>query len=159
MDEDSELRRDLSERVQARRDSISVYLLRARPRRNRLANLSVVGSALAALLTAGPAVGGEPFASSVQGRLGLPDDSVVWRILCLAALIFSLLAAIATNLSNSRDMATRVSAAETCSAELEALQTSLQFGQLPVAEAVKLYQQYVTKIPFVDEIVHSENAP
>jgi hypothetical protein len=122
-------------------------------------NLSVVGSAVAALLTAGPAVGGESFTSSVQGRLGIADDSVVWRVLCLAALIFSLLAAVATNLSNSRDLATKVGAAETCSAELEALQTSLQFGQLPVAEAVKLYQQYVTKIAFVDEIVHSKSAP
>ncbi|MCZ2403297.1 hypothetical protein IV498_08905 [Paenarthrobacter sp. Z7-10] len=151
MSEAPDLRQDLAEHIQTRRGAITLFLQHARPRRNRLANLSVVGSAVAAVLTAGPAIGGQSFTSSVQERLGLADDSVVWRVLCLLALIFSLGAAISTNLSNSRDLANRVSAAETCNAELEALQTSLAFGQLPLPDAVRLYQQYIAKVPFVED--------
>ncbi|MFI5085453.1 MAG: hypothetical protein ACHP7K_05935 [Actinomycetales bacterium] len=150
MDDGADIQQQLSARIKDKRDAISSFLGRARPRRNRLSNVSVVGSAVAALLTAGPAIGGQSFTSTVQGRLGLSDDSVVWRVLCLAALVFSVGAALATNLSNSKDLASQVTAAETCSAELEALQTSLDFGQLPVTEAVKLYQQYVSKVAFVD---------
>jgi len=36
--------------------------------------------------------------------------------------------------------------------ELEGLSTLLEFGHLSVEDGVKLYQQYVTKIPFVDDV-------
>jgi hypothetical protein len=44
-----------------------------------------------------------------------------------------------------------LSAAEAANAELEGLMTLLEFGHLPVEEAVKLYQQYAVKIPFVED--------
>ncbi|MFF5790741.1 hypothetical protein ACFY5D_01700 [Paeniglutamicibacter sp. NPDC012692] len=151
MDDESGVRQQLSARIEARRASIARFLLHARPRRNRLANLSILGSAIAAVMTAGPALGGQSFTASVQSTLGIEDSSTVWRVLCLAAMLLSVAAAVATNLSNSRDLNGRVTAAETCNAELEGLETLLEFGQLPVPEAVKLYQQYVAKVPFVDE--------
>ncbi|GAA1496295.1 hypothetical protein [Paeniglutamicibacter kerguelensis] len=152
MDDESGVRQQLSERIKARRANISRFLSRTRPRRNRLANLSIVGSAIAAVMTAGPALGGQSFTASVQSRLGIEDSSTVWRVLCLIAMLLSVAAAVATNLSNSRDLNGRVTAAETCNAELEGLETMLEFGQLPLQDAVKLYQQYVAKVPFVDEV-------
>ncbi|MDJ0357583.1 hypothetical protein [Paenarthrobacter sp. PH39-S1] len=151
MPEESGIRQDLLDRIEGKRDGVNAYLHRVRPRRNRLTNISIIGSALAAVLTAGPALGGAPFSSGVQHILSLQDDSTVWRVLCLAALVTSVSATIATNLSKSQDISAEVIAAEACNAELEGLRTSLEFGMLPIREAVKLYQQYVAKVPFVED--------
>ena len=153
MAEDSALLRDdLLARIEARRSDVRAYLRENRPRLRRRANLTIVLSTLAALFTAGPAVGGETFSRSVQQNLGLRSDSVVWRVLCLAALVVSLAAAVLTNLGKSEDAANRLSTAEAANAELEGLTTLLQFGQLPVEEAGQLYQQYVVKIPFIQDL-------
>lgn len=151
MEDETAARRELSERIERRRFSISSFLQRARPRRSRLTTVSVVGSALAAALTAIPAFGGTGFTASVQGTFSLADSSTVWRLLCLAAMVFSLAAALATNLANSHSLATQVTAAEACNAELDGLQTALAYGHLPIDDAVQLYQQYVAKVAFVDE--------
>ena len=151
MSEDPQVRQELSARIHQRRGSVAAYLRRARPRRNRLTNISIVGSALAAAFTVGPAVGGTRFTVAVQDIFSLRDDSVVWRVLCLAAVLLSLAAALATNLANSHALATQVSAAEACSAELEGLESALAFGHLPIDDAVGLYRQYVAKVPFIED--------
>jgi hypothetical protein len=114
-----------------------------------LTYLSIVSSALAAALTAGPALGGPGFTRSVAEGLGANDDSNVWRLLCILAMVVSVIAAIAANLSKAKNAEARIISAETSNAELEGLQTLVEFGQLPLQDAVKLYQQYVAKIPFV----------
>lgn len=151
MKEDPATRQQLSDLIEQRRSSIRAFLRHARPRRNRLTNMSVVGSSIAAALTVGPAVGGTKFTEGVQALLSLQDDSYVWRVLCLAAVLFSLTAALATNLANSHETAARVSAAEACNAELAGLDAALSIGHLRLEDAVQLYQQYVAKVPFVDE--------
>ncbi|MFF2347057.1 hypothetical protein [Pseudarthrobacter sp. NPDC058119] len=113
--------------------------------------MSVIGSALAAALTVGPAAGGTKFTEGVQALLSLDDDSTVWRILCLVAVLCSLTAAVSTGLSNSHELASRVSAAEACSAELEGLAGALAFGHLHPEDAVRLYQQYIAKVAFIDD--------
>ena len=45
----------------------------------------------------------------------------------------------------------RLSSAEAANTELEGLAGLVQFGHLPVEDGVKLYQQYIVKIPFVDD--------
>jgi hypothetical protein len=152
MDESADTRQRLSDRIDQKQQAIRSYLGRERPRRNRLSNISIVGSALAAMLTAGPAVGGTGFTEAVQGIFSLQEDSVVWRFLCLAAVIFSVAAALATNFANSRALGEKVSAAESANAQLEGLQLSLSFGNLAVADALKLYQQAVAPVAFVDEV-------
>jgi hypothetical protein len=107
---------------------------------------------MAAVFTAGPAIGGQTFAQAVRRGLSLSDGAVVWRTLCLCALIVSLVAAISANLNKSQDLASRVSAAEACNTELEGLVTFLEFRHLSVQDAVELYHQYVAKIPFVEEV-------
>jgi hypothetical protein len=151
MGDDVDVRLELIRRIEARRASINAFLRRARPRSNRLANISIVSSAVAAVFTAGPAFGGASFTEAVQRGLSLADSSIVWRILCLAATLVSLVAAISVQLNKSQDVASQLSAAEACNTELEGLQTLLEFAQLPVRDAVELYQKYITKIPFVEE--------
>jgi hypothetical protein len=152
MDESADTRQRLSDRIDQKQQAIRSYLGRERPRRNRLSNISIVGSALAAMLTAGPAVGGTGFTEAIQGIFSLGDDSIVWRFLCLAAVILSVAAALATNFANSRALGEKVSAAESANAQLDGLQLSLNFGNLAVADALKLYQQAVAPVAFVDEV-------
>lgn len=151
MTEDGDVRQALAARIEMRRAGVRAFLRRNRPRLRRRANLAIVLSTLAALFTAGPAVGGETFAGGVQQALGLADESNVWRPLCLAALLVSIGSAIATNLGKSSDTAAHLAAAEVANAEFESLATQLQFGHLPVEDAVKMYQQSSVKIPFVEE--------
>src|SRR4051812_39213058 len=152
MADDGDLRRDLLWRIEARRGSIQAFLRAHRPRTRRRATITVVLSSLAALFTAGPALGGEPFAQSVQDSLGLASDSYVWRTLCLLALLVSVGAAVLTNLGKAQDDVARLSSAEAANTELEGLSGLMQFGHLSVEDGVKLYQQYIVKIPFVDDL-------
>jgi hypothetical protein len=153
MAEDSDaLRRNLLSRIDARRAAVQAFLRENRPRVRRRANLTIVLSSVAAVFTAGPALGGEQFSTSVQKTLGLSTDSLVWRFLCLGALLVSVGAAIMTNIAKSEDVVSRLSTAEAAGAELEGLTTLLEFGHLPLDEAVKLYEQYAGKISFVDEV-------
>src|SRR4051812_28792989 len=151
MADDGDLRRDLLWRIEARRGSIQAFLRAHRPRTRRRATITVVLSSLAALFTAGPALGGEPFAATVQNSLGLASDSYVWRTLCLLALLVSVGSAVLTNISKAHDDVARLSSAEAANTELEGLAGLVQFGHLSVEDGVKLYQQYIVKIPFVDD--------
>jgi hypothetical protein len=152
MADDGNLRRDLMWRIEARRGSIQAYLREHRPRTRRRATITVVLSSLAALFTAGPALGGEPFAQSVQDSLGLASDSYVWRTLCFLALLVSIASAILVNLGKANDEVARLSSAEAANTELEGLTGLLQFGRVSLEDGVKLYQQYIVKIPFVDDL-------
>jgi len=145
------IRRDLLARIAARRAGVQAFVRQNRPRTRRMMTLTVVLSSLAAVFTAGPAIGGESFAESVQKSLNLASDSYVWRTLCLLALLVSVGAAVLTNLAKSQDTANRLNLAEAANAELDGLSTLLQYGDLPVQDGVKLYQQYVGKIPFIDD--------
>jgi len=151
MPDDNDLRRDLLWRIDARRASVQAFLREHRPRTRRRATITVVLSSLAAVFTAGPAFGGEPFAESVQNTLGLASDSYVWRTLCLLALLVSVGAAVLTNLGKAQDDVARLSSAEAANTELEGLAGLMHFGHLSVEDGVKLYQQYIVKIPFVDD--------
>ena len=121
MADDSDLRRDLLWRIEARRSSMQAFLRDHRPRTRRRATITVVLSSLAALFTAGPAFGGEPFAESVQDIFGLTSDSYVWRTLCFLALLVSVAAAVLTNIGKAKDDVARLSSAEAANTELEGL--------------------------------------
>ncbi len=159
MADDSELRQDLLQRIEARRAGVDAFLRDHRPRLRRRANVTIVLSSLSAAFTAGPALGGQSFAGSVQQGLGLADDSVVWRLLCLLALVVSVGAAVMANIAKSQDADARLSTAEAAGAELEGLATLLHFGHLPLDDAVKLYQQYTIKIPFVPDLASAAVGP
>lgn len=135
-----------------RRAAVQAFLRANRPRIRRRANLTIVLSSLAAAFTARPALGGEPFAASVQRILGLASDVIVWQLLCLLALLVSVSAAVLTNVAKSQDSEARLSTVEAVNAELEGLASLLHFGHLSLEDAVKLYQQYTAKTPFVEDV-------
>jgi hypothetical protein len=153
---DDQLRRDLLARIEMRRAAVQAFLRANRPHTRRRANLIILLTSVSALATAGPALGGEPFAQNIQNLLGLQSDSYVWRILCLLALLVSVGGAVLTNISKSQDDVARVGAAEAVNAELEGLSSLLQFGNLSVDDGVKLYQQYIAKIPFIEDLPGEE---
>jgi MFS family permease len=159
MPEDPSVRAELQAKIERRRAGIAAFLREVRPRRNRLTNISIISSAMAAVFVAGPALAGPPFTDAVKQELSLASGASVWRPLCIAALIVSLVSAISSNLSKSPDLSARVTAAEVCSTELEAVSTSLQFGHLSVEEAVEQYHQCVSKIPFVEEQPDKAGSP
>lgn len=141
----------LARRIEDRRRTVDAFLRRARPRAARLTYVSVVSSALAAALTAGPGLGGADFATTVSETLDLDGAPEVWQPLCLLATVVSVIAAISANLSKSKNAESRIVHAEACNAELEGLQALVEFRQCSVEDAVVMYQQYVAKIPFVEE--------
>jgi hypothetical protein len=148
---DIELRRDLVRRIETRRAAVQAFLREHRPRIRRRSTVTVVLTSLAAVFTAGPAFGGENFTDTVGDLFQLTNDSIVWQVLCLLAVFVSVAAAVLTNIGKSQDDVAKLSSAEAASAELEGLSSLLQFGHLTVDDAVKLYQQYTAKIPFVDD--------
>jgi hypothetical protein len=75
VDDERVLRRQLVDRVRARRIDIDGFLDRARPRNSRLAAVGVVSSAPVAVFTGGPAIGGKTFAKAAQGFVGSPMRS------------------------------------------------------------------------------------
>lgn len=144
-------RQRLLTRIEDRRQTVDAFLRSARPRAERFTYVSVISSALAAAFTAGPAVGGVKFTERVATSLELGGSEDVWRPLCLLAMVTSVVAAIFANLSKSKNTEARIVSAEACNAELEGLQTLVEFQQVSMQEAVKLYQQYVARVPFVAE--------
>ncbi|MDP8922603.1 MAG: hypothetical protein M3O34_06960 [Chloroflexota bacterium] len=148
---DAEARVELLERIRARRVGIAAFAADLGTRASRLTNLSIICSAVVTALTAGPALGGTRFTDMTADVLDLPDQSLVWRGLCFLAMILSIVAAVATNLYKSHDVAARLAKAEASNVALEGLETLVEFGQISTAEAVKLYQQYIAEIPFVHD--------
>jgi hypothetical protein len=145
-----EHRSELLRRVESRNRDIRTFLSSKRPHRNRLSLVCIITSALAAAMTAGPATGGTKFTSAAQGALNLADSSVVWRVLCGVAFLVSLVSAIAANLNKSSDLPTKLSVAESCAGDLEALENALRFGTASTADGVDRYEKIVSRIPFVD---------
>ena len=151
MADESDLRQDLLRRVDARRAAVDAFLRERRPRIRRRVTATLVLTSLSAALTAGPGAGGGAFTGTVQDTFDLSESMTVWRVLCVLATLVSLSAAVLTAIEKAHGSATQLSAAEAARVELEGLSTLLEFGHLSVEDGVKLYQQYVTKIPFVDD--------
>jgi hypothetical protein len=150
-DSDATARRDLLARVRARRASVNAFVQDQRPRGARLTTASMACSGLVTALTAGPAFGGPKFTEVAQQTFNLPSEAFVWRFLCFAAVLASVAAGITTNMYKSQDLGARLVKAEASQGVLEGVEVLLEFGQVPVADAIKLYQQAIAEIPFIPE--------
>jgi hypothetical protein len=102
-------------------ERLLAYLRRSRARRARLATISIIASAIAAMSTAGPAAGGEKFTTGAQHALRLGDDGPVYQVLCASALVAALVAAIAVNLLRREDSSNTLQDAEKCIQDFEKL--------------------------------------
>jgi hypothetical protein len=141
----------LLETIKDRRQCIDSYVREKTPASTRLSTISIVSSAVAAALTAGPAFGGSSFAKTVQAGLDLDQSESVWRLLCFGALAVSVTAAIAANLNKASDLTSRIAAAEAARATLHGLATRLEFGRLPVEDGAQEYREVLAGIPFVPD--------
>ncbi len=139
----------LRERIHAKRVQLEAYIHDNDLRRSRIANLSILGSTLTAALMIGPSLGGEKFTENMQAFLGLPTDTLVWRLFCLGGLALSIAVAVLNRSVAASELPTRLAAARACAAKLEGLETALEFGVISVADALKSYQQCLIEVPFL----------
>ncbi|GAA4753231.1 hypothetical protein GCM10023328_40610 [Modestobacter marinus] len=142
----------LLDAIRARRAGVDAYVQEQGPASSRLSTISIVSSAVAAALTAGPALGGTDFAETVQDGLALDRSQTVWRVLCFAALAVSLTAAVSVNLQKANDLPARLAAAGTAGALLDGLEARLRFGGMAVADAAAEYREIVATVPFVPRV-------
>lgn len=160
MGETDALRQELLSRIEARRSGAARYLHQNRPSVRRRSTITIVLSSLAAVFTAGPALGGESFAEAVRRMFGLSSESSVWRTLCLLALLVSVGAAVMSSLAKTHEAAlNRLTTAEAAKAELEGLADLVRLGHLDLEEALKLFHAYSVKIPWIDDADVSAGGP
>ncbi len=112
MADQTDLRQDLLRRISARRAAIDAYLHERRPRVRRRSTALLTLTSASAVFTAGPALGGVPFAEAVRNALNVSNTSFVWRTLCILALLVSVGAAVLTNVSKSQEALGQLSAVE-----------------------------------------------
>jgi hypothetical protein len=144
-------KQDLLSQIRRKRTQIESFLAVTRPRKRRLLNTTIVGGSLAAVLTAGPAVGGPSLTVALTGALGLnPASSPSWRILCAAASVCSIMATVATQLLKSQNIEEHVTRAQGCRAKLEVLDVGLTLGQLDVRQATAEYLKCVEDGSFLE---------
>ena len=136
-------------RIRDKRLQLERFLSAARPRKGRLINTTIVGGSIAAVLTAAPALGGQPLTAWLTGALGLTSPS--WRILCAAASVCSVTATVATQLLKSHNMEEHVTRAQGCRAKLEVLEVGLALGQLDMRQATTEYLKCVEDAAFLAE--------
>jgi hypothetical protein len=148
---DSVSNQDLVGQIRKKRTELERFLAVARPRKRRLLNTTIVGGSLAAVLTAGPAVGGPSFTAALTGAMGLnPASSPSWRILCAVASICSIMATVATQLLKSHNIEEHVTRAQGCRAKLEVLEVGLTIGQLDVRQATTEFLKCVEDVAFLE---------
>src|SRR3982750_1548397 len=131
--------RDLLGQIRTKRAVVDAIVAAMLPRKRRLLNVSIIGGALAAVLTTGPAVGGQPFVAWVKQVFAL--DAPGWRVLCGAAALCSLAATVSTQLLKSHNLEERVFRGQSCRAKLEALDVGLATGQIDLPHATTAFMQ------------------
>lgn len=148
----------LERRVRTKREDVDRYLAAARRQRSRLVQVTIVAGSIAAGLTAGPALGGKPLADWLTDAFRL--NTPAWRILCLAAMLCSLAATIATQLHKSNNYEEHIVRAQDVRAALEALDFGIVSGHLGRHEAMSRYLKCVESASFIDAQDDSlENSP
>jgi hypothetical protein len=139
---------DLLNQIRQKHTQIDQYVAGALPRKRRLINIAIVGSTLAAALTAGPAVGGASFTAWLTLTLGLTSPS--WQLLCGAAATCCVAATVATQVLKSGHVEENVARALSCRAELEALEIGLTNGLVDHQHAASEYLRCVEEWGFIE---------
>lgn len=137
----------LARHIAERRAAIRAWIAGASPRAARLTNLSIVGSALAGLLTVGPAAGGPSLTAAITRALGL--QAPVWQLLCGAAALSSFAASTAMILYKTHDVSGRLARAESSDVKLEGLELSLELEAVDLARATEAYTQAIAEVAFI----------
>ncbi len=144
-----EQQRKLLERIHAKHEQVSAYVKQNERRIWRMSNFTIIATSAAAVLMVGPGFGGDKFTTRMAELLQVADDSLVWRALCLAALLISVGVAVLNKMNQSPDASMRLAQARLCQVRLEGLETAVEVGTTSVADGMKQYQQYVNDVPFI----------
>ena len=151
MSDQDDLKQKLLDKIKARRAAINGYASALEQRGVRLANLSIVCTTATTVLAAGPALGGTKFTDGASSLLGLTSNSIVWQVLCLLAVILSIIASFINNMNKPTESNSRLTKAQTSSILLEKLEMALEFNQVTVEAAAKQFQDYFTELPFIPD--------
>jgi hypothetical protein len=139
---------DLLAQIRRKRAEVDAVIARALPRKRRLLNVSIIAGALAAVLTTGPAVGGQSFVAWVKEVFAL--EAPGWRVLCGAAALCSLAATVSTQLLKSHNLEERVFRGQSCRAKLEALDVGLSTGQIDLPRATTAFMQCLEEAAYLE---------
>lgn len=134
-------------RIEAKRAELSLFIQIADRRNRRLTNIAIICGAVAAALTAGPALGGKSLNAWLTAAFGL--DLPVWQLLCLGAMLCSVSATVATNLSKSHEVSARLMLAQACNAKLAGLYSQTELKSLDLRQASEQFARLLTEVPFV----------
>ena len=151
MNAPDELKQKLLDRIKSKRATITTYASTLEKRGNRLTNVGLVCTTVTSVLTAGPAFGGTTFTSTTSDILGLPNASLVWRFLCLAAVILSLIAALANNANKPSENASKLIKAQATGVLMEKLEMALEFDHVTPEAAAKQFQDYLLEVTFIHD--------
>jgi hypothetical protein len=148
----------LLQRMRSKRDALSAYISFIEPQGRLMSDLATVGSALATALTAGPALFGRTATQVTDKALGIASTAPFpsWRLLCIAACLTSLVAAIAGQLYKSREIASRLGKAQACNTKVAGLEMLLELGHIKIEKAAELFVQYCEEVSFVPDL-HPRN--
>lgn len=133
--------------VQTKRAEVERYLATVGAQSRRLVSVAIVAGAVAAALTAAPALGGQPFADWLTTTFSLSSPS--WRILCAVACWCSMAATIATQLHRSRNYEELLARAQGARATLETLEVGIMSGHFSLHEATTQYLNCVESTSFI----------
>jgi hypothetical protein len=147
---DVEALEELERRVSEKWDEVDGYLSATCRRRGQLAQMTIIAGSVAAALTAAPALGGKPVSDWLNELLGLADPAPAWRLLCLAAMICSLAATIATQLHKTNNYDEHITRAQDLRASLEVLDVAIVSGHLNQREATTEYLRCVENASFME---------
>jgi hypothetical protein len=140
-------RSSLMTRIQEKRAEVTKFIQTTDRRNRRLTNIAIICGTVAAALTAGPALGGKSlntwFTESFD--VSLP----IWQLLCFAAMVCSVAATIATNMSKSYDVLAKLMQAQVCNAKLEGLHSQTELKSLDVKQSSEQFAKLLTEISFV----------
>jgi hypothetical protein len=139
---------ELLNRVRSKRAEVDKYLEFNSRRRRLLVNLVIIAGALAALLTAPPAVGGKPFTDWLQQLFH--SSAPAWRFLCLFACLASLVSVIAIQIQKSNNYEEHIVRAQGLRAALEVLEVSIRCGSLTTHEVTSQFLKCLEDSSFME---------
>ena len=143
----AETPKSLLKRIKDRRHSIHSFIKHVEPKGVLLTNVNIICSAVATVLTAGSAIGGEQLIELLNQN----NPKWMWKFVFAVPVLFSLASVIAANLYKSHDMAANLSKARTCDAKLEGLETLLELNKITLDDAVTQYTQFLPDISFISD--------
>jgi hypothetical protein len=135
-------------RVRAKQAEVERYLQAVGARHRRLVTVTILAAAISTLLTASPALGGQPLAGWLTETFGLASPA--WRILCAAAAVCSLTAAVATQLQTSKNYEEQIARAQQIKATLEMLEVAITLSHLNQNEATSQYLRIIENTSFME---------